>query len=54
MNRKSVVLSFRVPQDKFDMIMDLADRRNLPISWWLRTLVYQYLEKGSIDRVNLP
>lgn len=54
MNNKSIVLSFRVSEDKFDMIMDLADRHNLPISWWLRTLVYGYLEKGSMDRVNLP
>lgn len=54
MNNKSIVLSFRVSEDKYSMITELADRYNLPISWWVRALVYEYLEKGIVGGIKLP
>jgi len=54
MNKKSKIIGFRTTQQLYALISAEAKSRNIPVSWWLRILVKEYLAKGGIDRVNMP
>jgi len=53
-NKKTHHMGIRMTTDKFAMIKALSDRNNLPVSWFIRSLLNEYLEKGHASGVRLP
>jgi hypothetical protein len=53
-NKKTHIMGIRLTPEKYAQIKAQADRRNLPVSWWVRTLLQEYLERGQIGGVRLP
>ncbi len=53
MRNKSIVIGARVSDELYNHIKELASRNNLPISWWLRALIREYLKHGLANGVRL-
>jgi hypothetical protein len=53
MRKKSIVIGARVSDELYNHIKHLAAQNNLPISWWLRTLINQYLKHGLAKGIKL-
>jgi len=53
-NKKTHHMGIRLTPEKFVQIKVLAESRNLPVSWFVRTLLQEYLEKGHAGGVRLP
>ena len=45
MIKKSRIIGFRVTKEMYSRIEGEAKSFNLPVSWWLRGLVHDYLKK---------
>jgi predicted DNA-binding protein len=53
-NKKTHIMGIRLTPEKYAQIKALADRRNLPVSWWVRAVLLEYLERGHVNGVRLP
>lgn len=51
---KTYILGIRLTPEKFAQIKAVTDSRHLSVSWWVRTLLQKYLEKGQAGGVRLP
>ncbi len=48
MNKKTKIIGFRTTKELFTLISEEARSTNIPVSWWLRGLVVDYLKKRNV------
>ena len=53
-NKKTHIMGIRLAPEIFAQIKAQAARHNLPVSWWVRILLNEILEKGQVSGVRLP
>ena len=54
MNKKSRIVGFRTTRELYSRIAGEAQSRNIPVSWFLRSLLTEYLKKEDISKVVIP
>lgn len=54
MKKKTRFVGVRMTPELYSLIIAEAKSRNLPVSWWLRSLLNQYLKKDGMENVKLP
>jgi hypothetical protein len=52
MRKKSIVIGARVSDELYNYVKQRAAMNNLPISWWLRTLINEYLKHGLANGIK--
>lgn len=52
--KKSKIIGFRTTRELYSQIAGEAQSRHIPVSWWLRSLVVEYLKQNDIKKVYMP